>query len=184
MSSNQRVVFVGPQGSDYFPRARLSRPSRCERIGIPAEVDAFVAKNGHARIPTTHWQESQTSGVPVPLGLALSRLRHDFRGRKVILSAGAVVSRNDQYFIDGLDHIKRFAKRPKSSVSDMDYCPEDGFPLGAWMSAIKYGMFEVSDERIAWADEALGLRHCSSWFQKLLGVDRSGERIKRRSRAA
>lgn len=184
MNTTPRVVFVDPNGSDYFPKARLSRPSRCERIDITAEVDAFASVHGHTRVPTAHWQESQVSGLSVPLGLALSRLRHDFKGRKIILSAGGVASRNDQYFIDGIDHVGRFAKKSKASVSEIDYCPEDGFPLGAWISAIKQGMFEVSDERISWADEALNLRHCSSWFQRLLSVDRSGSRIKRRSRAA
>lgn len=184
MNAHGRVVFVEPGDQSPFPGARLSRPTRCERIDIRSELAEFSRRFGHTRVPTTHWQETQTSGALFPLGLALSRLRYSLRGRQEIIAAGGVASRADQYFIDGIAHLEEFARKPRTAVKDIEFCPSDGFPLGKWTRDLRHGVLEVSDERIAWADEQLALRRCSPWAQRLLSVDRNGNKTKRKARAA
>lgn len=155
-----RIIYrISPR--HFTPDVILTHPVLMTPDAARDAIRVYRDKHGHLHVPSNEWV-----GVPgcrFPLGYWLHRQRQTRAGRRLLRLIGADDSEADQFFLDGLHHLRTFlhsksistsSRRIPSTMPETD--PSDGFPLSFWYRQITSGGTSITDERRQWAADIIG----------------------------
>lgn len=175
MSIRRSRTIFRIQDQHHTPDIALTRPVQITPDAAREAIRAHRDEHGHLHVPSDAWVE--VTGCLFPLGYWLHRQRQTRKGRRLLTIIGADADEVDQFFIDGLHHLKRHLRSkhsvpkgvPRTSATLPDADPSDGFPLAFWYRQITSGEMPATAEREEWAADILGTS-APAWASHTLGL--------------
>lgn len=127
------------QDQHHTPDITLTHPVQITPDAAREAIRAHRDEHGHLHVPSDAWVE--VTGCRFPLGYWIHRQRQTRKGRRLLGIIGADVDETDQFFIDGLHHLRHHLRSkysvPKGYSAPRRPCPTPTPQTGSrWHSGI------------------------------------------------